>query len=231
MTDPAPAPKTAPRKKPRPPVVLADPIWERVLPHDGVQVEDDMRWEAFEIYRKMWPHRSIREVSRRFDRSEQLIHRWKRRYEWKDRISAWDAMQARKRAEEVAEIKKKDYASIAGVSRALLGTAASEMKRLHVEIKRIEKHNANLQEGQAPLPMPKISVTAIPAMAKTGRDGLLLIHGDPTERVANDARISVHEANAHQELMEDAGSRQALDALALAEEARLAKVEEAGRDE
>jgi hypothetical protein len=55
------------------------------LPNEGVKA-----WQAFMIYRDMGPDRTLRDVSNKLRKSEDLIWRWSSQWEWVKRARAFD---------------------------------------------------------------------------------------------------------------------------------------------
>ena len=85
--------------------------WER---QEG---ETPKAFEAFSIYRDMGIDRSLRKVVQQLNKNLTTIAEWSSKYEWVDRVAAWDAEQDRiARLEQIKDIKKmrKRHASIAG---------------------------------------------------------------------------------------------------------------------
>ena len=76
-------------------------LWER-QPEESAKA-----WEAFVIYRDLGLQRSLRKVAEELSKSETLMKRWSKQYDWPKRAQAWDAEQDRiSRAAQVEEIKK-----------------------------------------------------------------------------------------------------------------------------
>ena len=99
-------------------------IWE---PLEG---ESSKNYEAFSIYRDMGIQRGIRKVAQELGKSETLMARWSKQYNWVERAAAWDAEQDRiVRQQQLEDIKKmrKQHADIAY---SMLIKAARALKRL-----------------------------------------------------------------------------------------------------
>ena len=73
--------------------------------------ESSPAFEAFSIYRDMGGERSLRAVSQKLDKSYTIIGRWSARWEWVERIRAYEnelTRQAREQAvKEVKEMRKR----------------------------------------------------------------------------------------------------------------------------
>lgn len=61
-----------------------------VLPWERQPDESTKAYEAFGIYRDMGTERSIAKVSEKLGKSEALLERWSRTYDWVKRAAAWD---------------------------------------------------------------------------------------------------------------------------------------------
>lgn len=85
-------------------------------PWDRLEDETAKAWEAFTLYRDMGANRSIRSVAEKLQKSETLIGRWSRTYDWVERAVQWDEEQDRiVRKAQLDDIKKmrKRHAEIA----------------------------------------------------------------------------------------------------------------------
>jgi hypothetical protein len=59
-------------------------LWERQ------PTDTDCSWPAFEIYRRLGTARNLAKVARQVGKVPQLIERWARRDNWRERAQAWD---------------------------------------------------------------------------------------------------------------------------------------------
>lgn len=101
-------------------------------PWERQKGESIKAFEAFATYRDM-PHRSIRAVAQKLEKSATLIGRWSSNHEWQKRIAAWDAEQDRiARQAQIDEIKKmrKRHADLAT---AMLVKSAQALQKIPVE--------------------------------------------------------------------------------------------------
>lgn len=60
-------------------------------PWERQECDTKKSFEAFCIYRDMGEERSLRKVAEQLQKSEGLINRWSRTFNWVDRCAAWDA--------------------------------------------------------------------------------------------------------------------------------------------
>lgn len=68
--------------------------------------ESEQAFEAFKIYRDLGVRRSNAEVCKQLSKSRQLISRWKSKYEWDDRVRAYDNdLEKQQHAEAVKNLK------------------------------------------------------------------------------------------------------------------------------
>lgn len=102
--------------------------WER-------QPEETTKpFEAFCIYRDMGIDRSIRKVAAELSKSETLIARWSTKYNWVERVAAWDDEQERiereiaqkEQAKAIREMRKRH----ADIANAMLLKAAKALKAI-----------------------------------------------------------------------------------------------------
>lgn len=87
------------------------------LPFEQQPEESSKAFGAFVVYRNLGPERTLSAVARKIEKSNQLMGRWSKRYNWKARAAAWDA-EADKRAlelqvKEIAEMRDR-HAGLAG---------------------------------------------------------------------------------------------------------------------
>jgi hypothetical protein len=61
------------------------------LPFEQQPRESNKAFAAFSLYLSLGPERSMAEVSKRLDKSEGLISRWSRKYDWRERVAAHGA--------------------------------------------------------------------------------------------------------------------------------------------
>ena len=104
-----------------------DKPWERQ------KGEGEKAFEAFAIYRDMGPERSITAVAKQLSKSRQLIERWKGRWEWPERVRAYDndlEKAARKKA--VADRKAMTMRHI-GIAMQLQKKALEALEKLSVK--------------------------------------------------------------------------------------------------
>lgn len=68
--------------------------------------ESEQAFEAFKIYRDLGVRRSNAEVCKQLSKSRQLISRWKSKYEWDERVRAYDNdLEKQQHAEAVKNLK------------------------------------------------------------------------------------------------------------------------------
>ena len=68
--------------------------------------ESEQAFEALKIYRDLGVRRSNAEVCKQLSKSRQLISRWKSKYEWDDRVRAYDNdLEKQQHAEAVKNLK------------------------------------------------------------------------------------------------------------------------------
>jgi hypothetical protein len=60
-------------------------------PWDRRPDESDPAWEAFVEYRDLGAARSLAKVAQRLLKSKTLVTRWSARYDWRERVEAYDA--------------------------------------------------------------------------------------------------------------------------------------------
>lgn len=104
-----------------------DKPWERQ------KGESEQAYEAFSKYRDMGDKRAITAVAKELSKSRQLIERWKERWEWKERVRAYDnelEKEARKKA--VADRKAMTERHI-GIAMQLQKKALEALSTLSVE--------------------------------------------------------------------------------------------------
>lgn len=105
-------------------------LWEQ-QPGEG-----DKPWEAFVLYRDMGASRSQQAVADKLGKSTNLIYRWSSRWNWAERISAWnnenDRIMRQDQISEIAEMRKRHaelaVAMVEKAKAALEQMELSEMK-------------------------------------------------------------------------------------------------------
>ena len=98
--------------------------WER---QEG---ETPKAWEAFCVYRDMGIDRSLRKVVQHLNKSLTVIGEWSSKYDWVERVAAWDAEQDRiARQEQLKEIKKMRNRH-AGLAKAMIVKAGRALNRI-----------------------------------------------------------------------------------------------------
>ena len=99
-------------------------------PWERQEDESTKAYEAFCIYRDMGIQRSLSKVAEQLQKSDTLMGRWSRTFDWVERAAQWDSEQDRvARQQQLDEIKKmrKRHATLAG---AMLMKAAAALKEL-----------------------------------------------------------------------------------------------------
>lgn len=87
-----------------------DKPWERQ------KGESEKAYEAFAAYRDMGPERTVAAVVERLQKSRSLLDRWKERWDWKERVRAYDnelEKEARAKAVKDRKAMTKRHISIA----------------------------------------------------------------------------------------------------------------------
>jgi hypothetical protein len=104
-----------------------DKPWERQ------KGESEKAFEAFAIYRDMGQERTIAAVVKRLEKSRALIDRWKDRWEWKERVRAYDnELEREARAKAVKDRKAMTDRHI-GIAMQLQKKALEALNSLSVE--------------------------------------------------------------------------------------------------
>ena len=106
-------------------------------PWDRREFESSKAYEAFCTYRDMGTQRSLSKVSEKLQKSETLMGRWSRTYDWVERAAAWDEEEDRiareiarkEQAEEIKKMRKRH----ADVATAMIMKAARALNRLKEE--------------------------------------------------------------------------------------------------
>ncbi|MBQ9168882.1 MAG: hypothetical protein IJX67_10830 [Oscillospiraceae bacterium] len=106
-------------------------------PWERRQDESTKAYEAFCIYRDMGRERSLSKVSAKLQKSETLMGRWSRTFDWVKRAASWDDEQdriareiARKEQAEAIKNMRKRHADVAT---AMILKAARALNRLKEE--------------------------------------------------------------------------------------------------
>lgn len=104
-----------------------DKPWERQ------KGESEKAFEAFAIYRDMGQERTIAAVVERLKKSRSLIDRWKDRWEWKERVRAYDnELEKAARAKAIKDRKTMTDRHI-GIAMQLQKKALEALNSLEVE--------------------------------------------------------------------------------------------------
>lgn len=105
----------------------------QVDPWERQEGETPKAFEAFSIYRDMGIDRSLRKVVQHLNKNLTTIAEWSSKYEWVDRVAAWDAEQDRiARLEQIKDIKKMRKRH-AGIASQMLLKAAEALQNLDPE--------------------------------------------------------------------------------------------------
>ena len=98
--------------------------WER-------QPEETAKpFEAFCIYRDLGPERSLSKVAEKLQKSDTLMGRWSRTYDWVNRATAWDAEQDRIARQEQIKAIKAMRNRHAGMAKAMIVKAGRALQRI-----------------------------------------------------------------------------------------------------
>ena len=101
---------------------------------DRLPTESTKAYEAFSIYRDMGRERSLSKVAERLQKSDTLMGRWSRNFDWVERAACWDDEQDRIEREiaqrEQAQAIKNMRKRHAEIANAMLIKAAKALKRL-----------------------------------------------------------------------------------------------------
>lgn len=104
-----------------------DKPWERQ------KGESEKAYEAFVTYRDMGKERTISAVVKRLEKSRSLIDRWKERWNWQERVRAYDnELEKEARAKAVKDRKAMTERHI-GIAMQLQKKALEALKSLSVE--------------------------------------------------------------------------------------------------
>ena len=102
----------------------------KINPWDRQEGESEKAYEAFVIYRDMGSERSQTAVSKELSKSRHLIGRWSSRWNWQDRVFAYDnELQKEAKAEAVKELKDMTKRHI-GIAITLQKKALEALKEL-----------------------------------------------------------------------------------------------------
>ena len=100
-------------------------------PWERREDESTKAYEAFCIYRDMGIQRSLSKVAEELQKSDTLMGRWSRTYDWVERAAQWDSEQDRvARQQQLDEIKKMRKRH-AGLASTMLLKAAEALQLLH----------------------------------------------------------------------------------------------------
>lgn len=102
----------------------ANNLWERQ------KGESEKAYEAFSIYRDMGSERTLIAVAQRLKKSRTLIDRWSARWNWQERVLAYDnELQKEAKAEAAKELKEMTKRHI-GIAVTLQKKALDALKEL-----------------------------------------------------------------------------------------------------
>lgn len=134
-------------------------LWER---RDG---ESGKAYEAFSVYRDMGASRTVSGVARQLNKSRALIDRWKRQWDWPERVRAYDRELERAAHEEALK-------------------AVREMSRRHIDMamRMQDKALEALSSLEADAIRPKDIVAMAHEGVKIERDSRVRIVEDTTPR-------------------------------------------------
>jgi hypothetical protein len=76
------------------------PKWNAEYPWERQKGESEKAYEAFDIYCKMGEKRTVIAVCKQLDKSRTLLDRWKDRWDWQERVRAYDNYLVQKELEE-----------------------------------------------------------------------------------------------------------------------------------
>lgn len=148
--------------------------------------EPDPKWsapatEAFLCYREMGGERSIRNVAERLDKSRQIVGQWSARYNWAERVAAFDAHMA-----ETTTTAREEAMADQGYKE---GVAAAKVTILHdmVLTSLIKDFEDALAKGEDPMAgmtkQQKIAMSArLTAALKDSQFVGRLARGEETDR-------------------------------------------------
>lgn len=104
-----------------------DKPWERQ------KGESEKAFEAFSIYRDLGEKRTIVAVCKRLEKSRTLIDRWKDRWEWQERVRAYDNDLEREARAKAIKDRKDMTARHIGIAMQLQKKALEALQGLSVE--------------------------------------------------------------------------------------------------
>jgi len=104
-----------------------DKPWERQ------KGESEKAFEAFSVYRDMGEKRTIVAVCKRLEKSRTLIDRWKDRWEWQERVRAYDNDLEREARAKAIKDRKDMTARHIGIAMQLQKKALEALQGLSVE--------------------------------------------------------------------------------------------------
>ena len=104
-----------------------DTPWERQ------KGESEKAFEAFSVYRDMGEKRTIVAVCKRLEKSRTLIDRWKDRWEWQERVRAYDNDLEREARAKAIKDRKDMTARHIGIAMQLQKKALEALQGLSVE--------------------------------------------------------------------------------------------------
>lgn len=112
------------------------------------ELESDQAWEAFAAYRDMGLSRSVTEVSKKLNKSPQLLRRWSSVWQWAERVRAWDAfLDAEAREVHISSIRDMNERQ-ATLGRSMQAVGGHVVKKLMDRIASGEKPAITLVEAR-----------------------------------------------------------------------------------
>lgn len=101
-----------------------------IEPWERQEGETARAFEAFAVYRDMGVERSIRKVAQKLGKSSTQIGEWSSKYDWVERVRAWDVEQDRiSRLEHIKAIKAMRNRH-AGMAKAMIVKAGRALNRI-----------------------------------------------------------------------------------------------------
>lgn len=104
-----------------------DKPWERQ------KGESEKAYEAFSVYRDMGEKRTFVAVAEKLDKSDTLIHRWKDRWDWQERVRAYDNEIEREAKRKVVADRKAMTERHIGIAMQVQKKALEALASLSVE--------------------------------------------------------------------------------------------------
>lgn len=138
-------------------------------PWERQDEETGPAFEAFLTYRDLGPGRTFAAVVEKLQKSDTLIHKWKKEWNWRERADAWDAELDRQRREE-------------------LGKGITEMRKTHVAVARAMLTKA--QEALEKIPLKELTAQDITRMVDIAAKLERISRGEVTERTEGKQTIA-----------------------------------------